>query len=164
MNTAGAFCGIINKRLRFFAVQNPYLSERRPPMPATYAHFRFGREVLRRLSPETREAITPRIQLYHIGLHGPDIFFYYHPLSKKPGAGPGRPAAPPLRPGDFHPDGGGAGPLPGGQPAGGWTLISSASSATTPSTPPPMVPSTKASKRPASPTRRSSRTSTGRCS
>ena len=53
-------------------------------MPATYAHFRFGREVLRRLSPETREAITPRIQLYHIGLHGPDIFFYYHPLSKNP--------------------------------------------------------------------------------
>ena len=53
-------------------------------MPATYAHFRFGREVLRRLSPETREAIAPRIQLYHIGLHGPDIFFYYHPLSKNP--------------------------------------------------------------------------------
>src|SRR5699024_9656479 len=35
-------------------------------------------------SPETREAITPRIPLYHIGLHGPDIFFYYHPLSKNP--------------------------------------------------------------------------------
>ena len=32
-------------------------------MLATYAHFRFGREVLRRLSPETREANTPRFQL-----------------------------------------------------------------------------------------------------
>lgn len=53
-------------------------------MPSTYAHFRFGREVLRQLPPELRDKIISRIQLYHIGLHGPDIFFYYQPLSHNP--------------------------------------------------------------------------------
>ena len=132
-------------------------------MPATYAHFRFGREVLRRLSPETREAIAPRIQLYHIGLHGPDIFFYYHPLSKNPVQALG---------GQLH-------LLSGREILTRMEAVRDRYPADSRRgldayifgfichyalTRPPTAPSTKASKRPAPPTRRSSRTSTGRCS
>ena len=51
-------------------------------MPSTYAHFCLGRETARLLGPEPLEAITRYPQLYSIGLHGPDLFFYYKPLSK----------------------------------------------------------------------------------
>lgn len=53
-------------------------------MPSTYAHFCLGRETARLLTPEPLEAITRYPQLYFIGLHGPDLFFYYKPLSKNP--------------------------------------------------------------------------------
>ena len=53
-------------------------------MPSTYAHFCLGRETARLLTPEPLEAITRYPQLYSIGLHGPDLFFYYKPLSKNP--------------------------------------------------------------------------------
>ena len=50
-------------------------------MPAAYTHYRFGRDVLRLLPPETRQTIASHRALYDIGLHGPDIFFFYHPLT-----------------------------------------------------------------------------------
>ncbi len=51
-------------------------------MPSTYAHFRFGKDVFSELSRERAEVITRYRELYDIGLHGPDIFFYYDPLRK----------------------------------------------------------------------------------
>ena len=53
-------------------------------MPATYAHFSMGRETARLLEPTALGVITQAPQLYSIGLHGPDLFFYYKPLSKNP--------------------------------------------------------------------------------
>lgn len=49
-------------------------------MPSTYAHYRMGQEVLKQLSCPVREIIMENKELYDIGLHGPDILFYYHPL------------------------------------------------------------------------------------
>lgn len=53
-------------------------------MPASYAHYRFGREVLTLLPEAQRAAAEKHRALYDIGLHGPDIFFYYHPLWSNP--------------------------------------------------------------------------------
>ena len=53
-------------------------------MPAFYAHYRFGREMLQKLPPETRALCEQHRDLFDIGLHGPDIFFFYHPLKKNP--------------------------------------------------------------------------------
>lgn len=50
-------------------------------MPAAYTHYRFGRDVLRLLPPEKRQIIASHRALYDIGLHGPDIFFFYRPLT-----------------------------------------------------------------------------------
>lgn len=51
-------------------------------MPETYAHYAFGREVLKKVDFSLKEIILRNIDLYNIGLHGPDIFFYYKPFSK----------------------------------------------------------------------------------
>lgn len=51
-------------------------------MPTTYTHYRFGRDVLKRLPEPIREQILPYLGLYDIGLHGPDLLFYYKALSK----------------------------------------------------------------------------------
>lgn len=53
-------------------------------MAATYTHDRFGRDVYRRLPREMKELVRSDKKLYLTGLHGPDIFFYYHPLSSNP--------------------------------------------------------------------------------
>lgn len=56
-------------------------------MPSTYAHFRFGRELREQLAAKESPcaaAISAYPELFQIGLHGPDIFFYYRPLSKNP--------------------------------------------------------------------------------
>ncbi len=50
-------------------------------MPASYTHFNFGQEVFEVLPKEIKEIISPNIKAYYIGLNGPDIFFYYKPLS-----------------------------------------------------------------------------------
>lgn len=47
-------------------------------MPTTYAHDLFGKQVYKRLPAEMRDLIKKNGQLYRIGLHGPDILFYYH--------------------------------------------------------------------------------------
>jgi len=53
-------------------------------MPNAYAHFRLGWEVFPRLSPALRGLIEMKKELFQAGFYGPDIFFYYKPLSKTP--------------------------------------------------------------------------------
>ncbi|MGN1416428.1 MAG: zinc dependent phospholipase C family protein [Oscillospiraceae bacterium] len=49
-------------------------------MPESYAHFSMGCRVADRLPADIRRRIIPYRKLFFIGLHGPDIFFYYHPV------------------------------------------------------------------------------------
>lgn len=53
-------------------------------MPQTYAHQHFGDLVYDQLPEEIRSVIAASRELYDIGLQGPDILFYYHPLWKNP--------------------------------------------------------------------------------
>lgn len=53
-------------------------------MPSTYAHRRFGADVLAQLPAPMQEMIGRHRELYDIGLHGPDLFFYYHALRSNP--------------------------------------------------------------------------------
>ncbi|NLK93782.1 MAG: zinc dependent phospholipase C family protein [Clostridiales bacterium] len=50
-------------------------------MPAIYAHKYFGNKVEEKLKEPIKNLIEENINLFNIGLHGPDILFYYHPLS-----------------------------------------------------------------------------------
>lgn len=50
-------------------------------MPSTYAHYRMGQEVYKSLPALARTTINNHKELYDIGLHGPDILFYYQPLA-----------------------------------------------------------------------------------
>lgn len=52
-------------------------------MPTTYTHDLFGKQVYRKLPEEIRQIIRQNGNLYRIGLHGPDILFYYF-ISKNP--------------------------------------------------------------------------------
>ena len=49
-------------------------------MPGTYAHYAFGKKVLEQVDDEVSKIISKNIDLFFIGLHGPDIFFYYKPI------------------------------------------------------------------------------------
>ncbi|MBQ8569183.1 MAG: zinc dependent phospholipase C family protein [Oscillospiraceae bacterium] len=49
-------------------------------MPSTYAHYRMGCDVIKRLSPRLKRIIIPNRRFFDIGLHGPDILFYYYPV------------------------------------------------------------------------------------
>lgn len=50
-------------------------------MPSTYAHKYFGDRILRR-GPRALKGLTPaQKELFAIGLHGPDILFYYKALT-----------------------------------------------------------------------------------
>lgn len=51
-------------------------------MPSTYAHYRMGLALKKKLTGRTREAVEAFPELYMIGLHGPDILYYYHPLKR----------------------------------------------------------------------------------
>lgn len=53
-------------------------------MPASYAHYRFGREVLKAMPEEARQCVHRFRRMYDVGLYGPDIFFFYNPLMKNP--------------------------------------------------------------------------------
>ena len=53
-------------------------------MPSTYAHYRLGQEVMELLEEKDRAIIQDYQGLYMIGLHGPDILFYYNPLVSNP--------------------------------------------------------------------------------
>lgn len=49
-------------------------------MPSTYAHYRMGQEVRKSVKESVKSVIEAYPELYLIGLHGPDILFYYKPL------------------------------------------------------------------------------------
>ena len=51
-------------------------------MPDSYAHYRFGKQVLEQLPEQIRSVILSERELYDIGLHGPDILFFYRPLGR----------------------------------------------------------------------------------
>ena len=54
-------------------------------MPAAYAHYTFGKKVLANIeNPDIRRIITEHRALFDIGLHGPDILFFYRPLKSNP--------------------------------------------------------------------------------
>lgn len=50
-------------------------------MPSHYAHFRFGTAALALLPGDTRRSVQRFRRLYDVGLHGPDLFYSYHPLT-----------------------------------------------------------------------------------
>lgn len=52
-------------------------------MPTTYAHDLYGKKVYQKLPGEMKALIKRNGELYRIGLHGPDILFYYM-ISKNP--------------------------------------------------------------------------------
>lgn len=49
-------------------------------MPASYAHYRFGKLLLSEMPGDVRQCIQRFRRMYDMGLHGPDIFFYYNPF------------------------------------------------------------------------------------
>ncbi|MBR5578661.1 MAG: zinc dependent phospholipase C family protein [Lachnospiraceae bacterium] len=51
-------------------------------MPTTYAHYKLGDEVRKQLNPQAKEIVEAYPELFQIGLHGPDLLFYYNALSK----------------------------------------------------------------------------------
>lgn len=51
-------------------------------MPAAYAHIFYGNTVYHHLPRLLQRRLLPERDLFEIGLQGPDILFYYHPLKK----------------------------------------------------------------------------------
>lgn len=51
-------------------------------MPTTYAHYRLGDAVVKRLPVSAKETVSAYRGLFDIGVHGPDIFFYHNPILK----------------------------------------------------------------------------------
>lgn len=51
-------------------------------MPATYAHYAFGKKVYEKLPKEEKQVISKGKDAYLLGLHGPDLLFYYYPFGK----------------------------------------------------------------------------------
>ena len=49
-------------------------------MPATYAHYRFGAQMLNRMPGDVRRTAKRHRHLFDMGLHGPDLFFFYRPV------------------------------------------------------------------------------------
>ena len=53
-------------------------------MPASYAHYRFGKLLLPELPPDVRQCVQRFRRMYDMGLQGPDFFFYYNPFVNTP--------------------------------------------------------------------------------
>ncbi len=51
-------------------------------MPSAFAHRKFSEVVFERLSPSAKEKLAANERFYLIGAHGPDILFYYKPLTR----------------------------------------------------------------------------------
>lgn len=49
-------------------------------MPTTYAHYRLGEETRKQLPKHLQQIIQANLELFHIGVHGPDHMFYYNPI------------------------------------------------------------------------------------
>ncbi|MDO4198190.1 MAG: zinc dependent phospholipase C family protein [Erysipelotrichaceae bacterium] len=50
-------------------------------MPTTYAHWRFGQDCIETMPDDLKKIVEENIDIFNIGVHGPDIFFYH--LTKK---------------------------------------------------------------------------------
>lgn len=50
-------------------------------MPSSYTHHRFGQQAFELLPPSLQKTVRRFPQLYTVGLHGPDLFFYYNPFA-----------------------------------------------------------------------------------
>ncbi len=53
-------------------------------MPSTYAHYRFGMQVISMMPADVRGPILRHRTLFDIGLHGPDFLFFHHFIKKTP--------------------------------------------------------------------------------
>ncbi|MBO4749277.1 MAG: zinc dependent phospholipase C family protein [Lachnospiraceae bacterium] len=51
-------------------------------MPTTRAHYKHGEEVREKVNPKAREIIDKYPELFHFGVHGPDLLFYNDALKK----------------------------------------------------------------------------------
>ena len=51
-------------------------------MPATYAHYVFGKKVFSKLPQKERQVVFQGKDAFLLGLHGPDLLFYYYPFRK----------------------------------------------------------------------------------
>ena len=51
-------------------------------MPAVYAHYKFGKKVYRALPEDVRRLVRENAPAYWLGLHGPDLLFYYRAMGK----------------------------------------------------------------------------------
>lgn len=51
-------------------------------MPAAFAHYLFGKKVYKQLPKEAKQIVKENKEAYWLGLHGPDLLFYYRPLGK----------------------------------------------------------------------------------
>ncbi len=49
-------------------------------MPTTYSHYKMGQAVYNKLNINKQKIISNHLELFNIGVHGPDIFFYYNAL------------------------------------------------------------------------------------
>ena len=49
-------------------------------MPAAYAHYRFGAQMLGRMPADVQRTAKRHRRLFDVGLHGPDLFFFYRPV------------------------------------------------------------------------------------
>ena len=49
-------------------------------MPATYAHYRFGAAMLSRMPADVCRTAKRHRRMFDVGLHGPDLFFFYKPV------------------------------------------------------------------------------------
>ncbi len=52
-------------------------------MPSSYAHYRFGVAALNMLPADTVRSVQRFRRLYDVGLHGPDLFYYYRPVASR---------------------------------------------------------------------------------
>ena len=50
-------------------------------MPSVYAHYKFGRDMIPLLPEELRTFVLKYRELYDLGLQGPDLLFFYHPIT-----------------------------------------------------------------------------------
>lgn len=50
-------------------------------MPTTYAHYRFGKDVLSVLDKSKRDICLEYIDQFNFGIYGPDVFYSYKPWS-----------------------------------------------------------------------------------
>ena len=53
-------------------------------MPSSYAHYRFGTQIIPMMPADVRGPILRQRALFDMGLHGPDFLFFHHFVKKTP--------------------------------------------------------------------------------